>query len=718
MITKPYFLFLLAVLFVQAGATAQIKPIRPFNSIKALIVGVSEYRDDRIPSLRYADRDAEAFAEFLTKDSPWKVEAENLVLLTNQSATYGNFISEFTKLSERCERNDRFILYFSGHGDVEVVSDKRMGYLLFHDAPPTTYASGGACMINTLDAFFRQMIEEKNAEVILISDACRSGTLAGSSYGGPEATTAALAELFTNTVKLLSCESHQTSLEDEKWGGGRGVFSYYLVKGLRGQADSDENCFVDLFELERYVQDEVLMASNQKQLPIRRGGTGDMKISRVQPEPKQDKPQQITGQDTSYLPDLARFEQALASGHLLYPEEGSAYQLYQKISQMEDTDAVQRLMKVSLSSALQDDAQAVINAYITTPMEVVAERWANGELYAYYPDYLEKAAELVGESSFFFREIKSREHYFRGVNLRMKAEKLDLPENLLNDALDLQQKALSLTPIAPHIYNELGLLYRRLNRSAEELNAFQRANALSPTWGLALTNLAFTYKRQMQFGAAEELYLQAIAQDSTLALAYYNLGVLYESTERREEAVKIYAEAMAQDENYAAPVFSLAYLYADDEAQHQEALNLLSRYQQLKPDEFKGYDMMTYLYSVNGQLEAALTSAKRMYELDDGSAYSNDYLAYLYFELEDYQKALPYLQRRLERAPEEPGHYLELAACQAQLGQNANGLATLEALLTRLEISFEDLESVEQLVPLRSTAAYRALMDQHFPDRD
>lgn len=272
MITKPYFLFLLTILFVQAQATAQIKPIRPFNSIKALIVGVSEYRDDRIPSLRYADRDAEAFAEFLIKDSPWKVEAENLVLLTNQSATYGNFISEVTKLSERCERNDRFILYFSGHGDVEVVSDQRMGYLLFHDAPPTTYASGGACMINTLDAFFRQMIEEKNAEVILISDACRSGTLAGSSYGGPKATTAALAELFTNTVKLLSCESHQTSLEDEKWGGGRGVFSYYLVKGLRGQADSDENRFVDLFELERYVQDEVLMASNQKQLPIRRGG--------------------------------------------------------------------------------------------------------------------------------------------------------------------------------------------------------------------------------------------------------------------------------------------------------------------------------------------------------------------------------------------------------------------------------------------------------------
>lgn len=718
MTTKLYLLAFLMALLAPATGMAQIKPIRPFNSIKALVVGVSEYRDGRIPQLQYADRDAAAFAEFLTHESPWKVKEEDLVLLTNEAATYGNFISEFTKLSEGCERNDRFILYFSGHGDVEAVSDKRMGYLLFHDAPPTTYASGGACMINTLDAFFQQLIQEKNAQVILISDACRSGTLAGSSYGGPQATTAALAELFSNTVKLLSCEAHQTSLEDQKWGGGRGVFSYYLVKGLQGQADSDENRFVDLFELERYVQDEVLMASNQQQLPIRRGGTGNMKISRVRPEPKPNQSEPAFAQDTSYLPDLARFEQALASGHLLYPDEGSAYQLYQKISQMADTEAVQRLMKVSLSSALQDDAQAAINAYITTPMEVVAERWENEKVYSYYPDYLEKAAELVGANSFFYREIKAREHYFRGVNLRLEAEANDLPQSTLEGALALQQKALQLTPVAPHIYNELGLLYRRLGRPAEELKAFQRANALSPTWGLALTNLAYTYKRQQQFAAAEELYRQAIAQDSSLALAYYNLGVLYESARRRADAIQMYTLAAERDESYAAPVFSLAYLYADEEARHDEALQLLQRYQQLKPEAFKGYDMMAYLYIYNNELEAALANAERMYELDGGSDYSNDYLAYIYYELGRYQEALPYLERRRQHEPDEAAHYLELAACQAQLGQNANGLATLEALLPRLEVSLEELEGIDQLAPLRSSPGYQALLDQYFPDRD
>jgi hypothetical protein len=76
------------------------------------------------------------------------------------------------------------------------------------------------------------------------------------------------------------------------------------------------------------------------------------------------------------------------------------------------------------------------------------------------------------------------------------------------------------------------------------------------------------------------------------------------------------------------------------------------------------------------------------------------------------------MAQRLQHGPEEAAHYLELAACQAQLGQNANGLATLEALLARLEVSLEKLEGLDQLAPVRSTAGYRALLDQYFPDRD
>lgn len=79
-------------------------------------------------------------------------------------------------------------------------------------------------------------------------------------------------------------------------------------------------------------------------------------------------------------------------------------------------DVVQCLMIVSLFSVLQDDVQAVINVYIIIFMEVVVECWENEEVYRVYFDYLAKVVELVGESSFFFWEIKVWEYYFWGVN--------------------------------------------------------------------------------------------------------------------------------------------------------------------------------------------------------------------------------------------------------------------------------------------------------------
>lgn len=44
------------------------------------------------------------------------------------------------------------------------------------------------------------------------------------------------------------------------------------------------------------------------------------------------------------------------------------------------------------------------------------ECWENEEVYRVYFDYLAKVVELVGESSFFFWEIKVWEYYFWGVN--------------------------------------------------------------------------------------------------------------------------------------------------------------------------------------------------------------------------------------------------------------------------------------------------------------
>ncbi|MEO0341264.1 MAG: caspase family protein, partial [Bacteroidota bacterium] len=481
------FYFLCSALVTQA----QIKAIKPFGKIRALVVGISDYQHEKITDLKYAHRDAEAFATFLQIESAWKAAPEDVVLLTNEAATYAKFINELEAISQKCAPKDRLYIYFSGHGDVEQVSVEKMGYLLFHDVSPTTYASGGACMVNTLDQHLTDLVLNKGVEVILISDACRSGALAGSKFGGPEATAAAVSSLFSNTVRILSCQPNQVSVEGPNWGGGRGLFSYYLIDGLKGMADEDQNRYVNKFELERYVQDQV-RAANRSQLPFA-NGADNKRLSKVDPNLLEssgsDEMDQLAESDQSIKPGvpdtnwqayLDDFKSAIANNHLMFPEEGSAYAIYQSLGNSASAQPFKALMKVDLASALQNTAQQALNDYITSPEEEVGRRWLNDSVYINYPDYLGTAAKLLGESSYFYSDVKSREYYFRGVNLRLTSHSSSNRDSVLELALKQQEQALILQPIAPHIHNEMGLIYSDLNQIQKELLAFQKANALSP----------------------------------------------------------------------------------------------------------------------------------------------------------------------------------------------------------------------------------------------
>ena len=65
--------FLFVVLIVVAQQTTRgIQPSnidvqsQPTNVTYAVVVGISDYQDPGIPDLRFADKDAEAFAAFLS----------------------------------------------------------------------------------------------------------------------------------------------------------------------------------------------------------------------------------------------------------------------------------------------------------------------------------------------------------------------------------------------------------------------------------------------------------------------------------------------------------------------------------------------------------------------------------------------------------------------------------------------------------------------------
>ncbi|GAB5554725.1 MAG: hypothetical protein Sapg2KO_43160 [Saprospiraceae bacterium] len=241
-------LLLIFILLGSISLNAQIKSIGKKDT-RAVVIGISDYKHEKIPDLKYAHADAIAFKNYLQSASGGNIGEDNIQLLINEKATTGQMVAAMDWLIEESKPGDQAMIYFSGHGDVEQVTKYNRGFLLTYDSPPNIYASGAFHIYYLQDII--STLAENDVQVIMISDACRSGNLAGAKVNGTQATSALIAKQFANEIKILSCQPNELSVEGKQWGGGRGCFSFHLLDGLYGFADQNEDLKVDLFELGR-----------------------------------------------------------------------------------------------------------------------------------------------------------------------------------------------------------------------------------------------------------------------------------------------------------------------------------------------------------------------------------------------------------------------------------------------------------------------------------
>jgi uncharacterized caspase-like protein len=309
---------------------------------RAVVIGISDYQDENIPDLQYAHKDAEAFAQFLRSPAGGSLGEDDVQILLNEKATAARFAAALDWLMEQSKPGDRAIIYFSGHGDVERKTLTQPGFLLCWDAPARVYMAGGTFGLAYLQEVISTLSIQNKARVVVVTDACHAGKLAGSSVGGAQLTGSNLAKQFANETKILSCQPNEFSLEGAQWGGGRGVFSYHLIDGLTGLADRDSNATVNLFEIGRYLEDKVSgEAAPHAQLPMTVGDrqaalalvnaptlialrtAREVQLATLSPTGSKNLEDEVLARaDSLTRAQYYRFKEALASGELLEAAPG------------------------------------------------------------------------------------------------------------------------------------------------------------------------------------------------------------------------------------------------------------------------------------------------------------------------------------------------------------------------------------------------------------
>ena len=224
----------------------------------ALIIGIENYTE--APKANYANLDAKYFFDYARK--AFGTKKQNINLLINEDATFvktNKALTLWLRTKVKADQTD-LIVFFAGHGLAS--SDGKELYLLPQDSDP-----------NLLDItalsrtkLFQTIVDLKPKTVTMFLDTCYSGVSRDEQMLLASARPIRIVagnegEIPDNFTIFSATELDQISsgLKEAK----HGIFSYYLMKGLEGKADTNKNKEITNGELLAYMDQNISQKASE-----------------------------------------------------------------------------------------------------------------------------------------------------------------------------------------------------------------------------------------------------------------------------------------------------------------------------------------------------------------------------------------------------------------------------------------------------------------------
>ncbi len=260
-------LFLAVLLVLSPGwivsyAFASVKEFKQPNAY-AVVIGISQYSEEVIPRVPYAVKDAQAITALLEARSG--IPKTHIKLLTDSKATLSglrNHLGEWLRM--RVKADSTVYVYFAGHGTPNLQTQS--GSIVPWDGHPDFPAG-----LYTLKELEDTLSALPTKDVIVFLDSCFSGG-AGRSVLPKGARPMGLQYpvLSAGQVMVLAAATG-TQISSDYDKAEHGLFTHYLLAGLRGEADADKDQIVTLRELVPYVKERVAHTAveelNREQTP-------------------------------------------------------------------------------------------------------------------------------------------------------------------------------------------------------------------------------------------------------------------------------------------------------------------------------------------------------------------------------------------------------------------------------------------------------------------
>ncbi len=225
---------------------------KPYPKDWGLIIGFEDYA--HLPKVEYARRDALIVKEYFIR--VLGVPEENVITMIDNDATKSRIEGYLLNyIPANVEKDTTLYVYFAGHG----ASDMEKGdpYLVPVDGDTRFIEQTGY----KLKKFYNDLDNLSIQRSYVFLDSCFSGVASRAAKMLAKGTRPALIhvkDVKLKKKKIVSLSATSVGQASNAYPEtGHGLFTYYLLKGLSGDADADYDNWVTLKEVFSYVSGHV-----------------------------------------------------------------------------------------------------------------------------------------------------------------------------------------------------------------------------------------------------------------------------------------------------------------------------------------------------------------------------------------------------------------------------------------------------------------------------
>lgn len=650
----------------------------------ALIMSVSKYK--YVKPLDFAVKDAELFRDYLRSPAGGSLKDDNIYYIADELANEANFQVKGAAWlkAKKLQKGDRLFIYMAGHGDA--IDEDRFFYLTYDCNPAgdkNNYLIAGAIRMSDIKIMISKETR-KSVDVFLVMDACRTGDLPGGEEGRGFFTTS-ISEVRAGEMIMLATSAGQKSWEDPNLGNGHGLFTWYLVDGLNGMADSsgtpDNKITMD--ELKKYVDKYVPIIAQERfkntQVPYIHSDDWTKVVSNVDADylKKWLETRRKSGGGNSFRGFMNRNRRTMPADTLLQEAytlfnsavkdsrltgKNSAEYYYSLMMKNYPGDSYTIDAQSTLAVEFINFAQSKINLYLdckdpaaiqkirsqidedekTEEVDASLDRMEKVARQEFFEvgNMLEKAIDIIREDEpDFAKTLMGRMYFFkaRGYFGRGR-QQVDI-----NKAFQYAYTAYATERNAAYVLQTIAALHLDNNKPDSAVIYAKRAIVTAPKWRYPYLTLAYCYKIQNKPDSAIKYYRKSIELNADNADAYVDLGHYFYSLSKADSALAYYERALQLDPGNAYASNNMGWIY-HDRKNFDKAIGFFKLSIKKDAKLISAYNGLSKTFFESGQFDSARIYYSQAFANYQDKSIVNVYIGNFFRDLKQYDSAKVYYQ--------------------------------------------------------------------------